>query len=87
MSTTEIVLSFPITVDAEKIDRLNMRRWKVADRLRVHRAGGDDADKELRMLADLCGVSTETILELDGSDYAKLIETYTGFSSTAQPKT
>ena len=85
--STEIVLDYPVTVDAERYDRLSMRRWKVADRLRVHRAGGDDADKELRMFADLCGVPVDAILELDGADYEKLVATYRGFSSTAQPKT
>lgn len=84
---TEIVLDYPVTVDAERYDRLSMRRWKVADRLRVHKAGGDDADKEIRMMADLCGVSQQVIMELDGADYDKLVSAYKSFSSTAQPKT
>lgn len=88
MSTaTEIVLDFPVTVDSERYDRLSMRRWKVADRLRVHKAGGDDADKEIRMMADLCGVSQQVVLELDGADYDKLVAVYKSFTSTAQPTT
>lgn len=82
----EIKLDFPVTVEAEKYSDLTMRRWKVADRLRVHRAGGDDAEKEIRMMADLCGVGTKVIEELDGSDYEKLLEVYKGFSSTAPSK-
>lgn len=85
-SQVEIKLDFPVTVEAEKYTALTMRRWKVADRLRVHRAGGDDAEKEIRMMADLCGVGTKVIEELDGADYDKLLETYKGFSSTAPSK-
>lgn len=85
--TTKIDLLYPVTVDGERHDSLNMRRWKVSDRLRVHKAGGDDADKEIRMMADLCGVSQAVIMELDGADYDQLTVAYKGFSSTARPKT
>ena len=82
----KITLDFPVTVEAETYTNLTMRRWKVGDRLRVHRAGGDDAEKEIRMMADLCGVGTNVIEELDGSDYDKLLAAYKGFSSTAPSK-
>ena len=39
------------------------------------------------MMADLCGVSQQVIMELDGADYDKLVSVYKSFSSTAQPKT
>lgn len=83
---TEIKLHYPVTVDGETYPALYMRRWKVADRVRAQRAGIDSADIELRLFADLCGVSSKVIEELDGSDYEQITEVYKGFSSTARQK-
>jgi hypothetical protein len=86
-ATVPVELYFPVTVGGETYNRFDMRRWKVADRLRIHRAGGDDAEKEIRMMADLCGVGTKVIEELDGSDYEQLLDAYRSFSSTAPSMT
>lgn len=86
--TTEIALDFPVTIDGAETRSLHMRRWKVADRLRIQRIPNlDDADREVRLMADLCGVPHDAILELDGADWQKVVDTYRGFTSTAKPTT
>jgi len=76
-----IKLKYPIDVAGEKITSLNLRRPKVRDMLAADKTGGSEAEKEVAMFANLCEVSRDAILELDGADYGQLQKTYSGFLS------
>jgi len=76
-----IKLKYPIDVAGEKITSLNLRRPKVRDMLAADRASGSDAEKEVSLFANLCEVSPDAIMELDGADYQQLQEIYSGFLS------
>ena len=79
---TTITLSFPVETEGEKVTELKMRRPKVRDMLAAD-AGGSDAQKELRLFANLCEVTPKTIENLDMADYLKVQEVYSGFLSSA----
>ena len=75
-------LQFPLDGPAgAKIDRLFLRRPKVRDMLAGDKAGGSDAEKEIRTFANLCEVSPETIEAMDMADYKRLQEAYANFLS------
>ncbi len=78
---TTIELKHPVTVDGAGIKQLTLRRPKVRDMIASDKAGGSDAEKEIRTFAHLCEVSPETIEELDLADYLKLQKAYQGFLS------
>ena len=72
MSENQIVLEYPVIVDAQEYKILHMRRCKVRDRRAAMKISGTDADKEIWLMASLCEVPTEVIDELDEADYAKI---------------
>jgi len=76
-----ITLKYPIEVAGEKITSLNLRRPKVRDMLAADKSSGSDAEKEVSMFANLCEVSPDAIMELDGKDYATLQQAYSAFLS------
>jgi hypothetical protein len=76
-----IKLKYPIDVAGEKITSLNLRRPKVRDMLAADKATGSDAEKEVHLFANLCEVSPDAIMELDGADYRQLQDTYSDFLS------
>lgn len=81
--TVDIPLDFPIDVDGEHIESLTMRRPKVRDSFKAKRAGGDDFDKGLAIMADLCERPQEVLLELDEIDLEKLQSQYGRFTGRA----
>jgi len=76
-----IKLKYPIEVAGEKITSLNLRRPKVRDMLAADKAADSEAEKEVAMFANLCEVSRDAILELDGADYGNLQKAYSDFLS------
>ncbi len=77
----KIELTYPIEIDGQTISELDIRRPKVRDMLAAD-AGGSDAEKELRLFANLCEQTPAAIEQLDMADYLKLQETYQGFLSS-----
>lgn len=86
MSTTEIVLTYPLEVSGGSVRSLHMRRPTVADMIAADKSKGSDAEKEVAMFANLCTVAPADLLKLDMADYQKLREVWTGFLSSDQPK-
>ena len=80
MSET-IELKHPITLDGEELKHLTLRRPKVRDMLAADKASGSDAEKEVRVFANLCEVAPAVIEALDMADYQALQERYQGFLS------
>lgn len=74
-----IELNYPITIDATEVKVLQMRRPKVADVILLQKSQGEDAEKEVKLFANLCEVSPDDIRQLDMMDYAKLQTQYGNF--------
>lgn len=71
-NTAKIELDFPIEISGVEVSHLVMRRPKVRDDLAAAKSSGSDEDKALMLVANLCEVTTEDLLELDSADWAKL---------------
>ena len=78
-ATAKIELDFPIQVSGVEVKHLVMRRPKVRDEVAYTKSKGDDSDKVLQLLASLCEVAPDDLLELDASDFAKLEAQYQDF--------
>jgi hypothetical protein len=76
----DITLQFPVDFDGAKIDTLTMRRPKVRDTLKAQRAQGGELEKGLALMADLCEVKKELLLEMDEIDLEKLQAQYLDFT-------
>ena len=86
---TRVELEYPVTVAGAETAELHMRRPKVRDERDARRAAGADAtdgEREIVLLANLCEVAPELLLELDMADYQRLQEAFTGFFPKASPK-
>ncbi|BCS94624.1 hypothetical protein DSLASN_02560 [Desulfoluna limicola] len=81
MSKSEIKLKYPVTVEEVETQNLSMRRPKVKDMLTGEKKGASDAEKEIRIFANLCEVAPEVIKELDMVDYGAVQKAYQAFLS------
>ena len=82
MSVKETLdLQFPITNNGEVCKQLHIRRPTVRDLLISEKASGNEIEKEIRLLANLCEVAPDLIEQLDMADYLQLQEKMTGFLS------
>lgn len=77
----KIQLNYPVELNGLTVNELNIRRPKVRDMLAADKSKGSEADKEIRMFANLCEVEPNVIEGLDLSDYANLQKVYQGFLS------
>lgn len=82
--TTQIDLTYPININGREVRSLQIRRPKVGDRLAVEKMNGDDAEKEIRFIANLCELAPSEVEKLDLSDYLKIQDTLAGFLSSTQ---
>lgn len=71
-ATARIELDFPIKVSGVEVKHFIMRRPKVRDEVAFTKSKVDDADKVLHLIASLCEVAPDDLLELDSADFAKL---------------
>ncbi len=71
-SSKKITLDFPITVSGVEVSHLVMRRPKLRDDLAAAKSSGSDEDKAIQLVANLCEVAPEDLMELDSADWAKL---------------
>lgn len=78
---TRVPLTHPVTVNGQELDHLTLRRPKVRDMLTADKQKTSDAEKEIRLFANLCEVAPEAIENLDLGDYRKLQEAYQDFLS------
>jgi len=70
---TEICLKYPVKLASGKtLDKIVLRRAKVADLKEAARAGASQDDQEIALLARLSGLLPEDMLELDLADYKVL---------------
>ena len=78
-ATAKIELEFPITISGVEVKHFVMRRPKVRDEVAFTKSKGDEADKTLSLMANLCEVTPDDLLELDSSDFKKLEEQFQDF--------
>lgn len=77
----QIDLATPIDMHGAKVAVLSIREPRVADMLAVEKMGGSDAEKELRLFANLTECEPAALQQLTLRDYAKLQKAYQGFLS------
>jgi hypothetical protein len=71
-NTAKITLTFPIKVSGVEVGHLIMRRPKVRDRVAASKAATHEADQTLHLVASLCEVPVDDLMELDDADWGKL---------------
>lgn len=77
--TAKIELDFPIEISGVKVEHLVMRRPKVRDEMAMAKSTQSDADKALLLIANLCEVAPDDLLELDAADWQKLEQQVVSF--------
>lgn len=77
--TEDIKLGVPIMVGGVETSVIRMREPTVRDQLTANKFKGDDADKELFIFANLCGLAPEDFHTMKMRDYTKLQAVYAGF--------
>lgn len=82
--TVTITLDYPINIDGIEVKTLSLRRMKVADQMAAEKLKGNDAEKEIALLANLCEMSPDDIQQLDIMDYAKLQAQLVNFHTPEQ---
>lgn len=74
---TEICLKYPVQLASGKaLDKLTLRRAKVADLREASKGGASQEDQEVALLARLSGLLPEDVLELDLADYKALQDAF-----------
>ncbi len=76
-----IELKYPFEINGVTCNTLSIRRPKVNDRLIAEKSSGTEIEKEIRLIANLCEVSPDNIMQLDLADYVAVQECLTGFLS------
>lgn len=76
-----IKLHFPITHDGLPIADMTLRRPTVGDHLAAQKTAGTDAEREIRLMANLAELPPAAIHLLDMKDYAQLQKVLGGFLS------
>lgn len=78
---TDIKLNKPISIDGATVAALRMREPTVADQLASNAMKGDDATKEITLIANLCDVSPEDIKKLTLKDYRAVQSAFLDFTA------
>ena len=74
---SEICLKYPVQLASGKtLDKLALRRAKVADLREASRGSASQEDQEVALLALLAGLLPEDVLELDLADYKALQDAF-----------
>lgn len=80
-----IDLDFPVTVDAVDYISLTIRRPKTKDTLKNSKSKASEFEKSINMIADLCDVAPNVIVELDDIDaqkFGKQLDAFRGGQSS-----
>ncbi|MDE0167363.1 MAG: phage tail assembly protein [Bryobacterales bacterium] len=78
---TTIKLKHPVKADGAEVAEVTMRAPKVRDMIAADKGGGSDAERELRMFANLCEITPRIIEELHLVDYKAMQGAYLDFLS------
>lgn len=84
-NTVTIQLTYGAQQAGAKLPHLTMRRPKVKDQLLVQKLPvKTEAEREIRLFANLCEVPQDTIEDLDLTDYRKVQDAYTAFTKEGE---
>ena len=75
----DIEFGYPVTVDGERVECVQMRNPLARDSRDAQRGGGTEADIEMRLFANLCELNPKALEVLDMSDYLKLQKQFRDF--------
>lgn len=70
-NTAKINLDYPITVSGVEVSHLIMRRPKVRDLMAAQKGGGGEAEMGIALVANLCEITPDDVMELDSADWDK----------------
>ena len=78
-TSTIITLSRAIDLNGETVTSLTLREPTVRDKVMFEKAKGSLLEKELAMIASLCGRSPEDLYGLPACDYDQLVKAFNDF--------
>lgn len=81
----EIRLDHPVETHGATVDRVSMRRPRVADQLAAEKTPGGDGAREVALFANLCQVAPDTIRTFALSDYLEMQRVFRDFLSRRRP--
>lgn len=79
--TNTIKLNYPIKHDNLPLSDITLRRPTVGDNLAAQKSAESDAEREIRLIANLSELPPDAIMKLDMQDYRKVQKELTGFLS------
>lgn len=74
-----VTLNSGVTIDGAKVKTITMREPQVRDNLAADAVKGSDAQKEIAMFANLCGLAPSDFDEMTSRDYTRLQRAYVNF--------
>ena len=79
-SSVDIKLDFPLTLrDGSKLETVIMRSPTVRDRMMRAKDKHIDIEADINMIANLTGLNTEDIMNMEGCDYLRLEAHFSNF--------
>lgn len=78
-TTTTVTLSRPVDLNGETVTSLTLREPTVRDKIMFEKAKGSLLEKELAMIASLCGRASEDLYGLPACDYDQLVKAFNDF--------
>lgn len=82
----KITLEEPIKIDSVEVHELNLRTPKVRDLIIANKKDSSEAEREVKLIANLAEAPAEVIQELDLRDYMKIQSWLQNFLSVDQEK-
>ena len=76
---TPVLFDYPFEHEGETVSGFEMRRPTVGDHLAAQKSAGTDAEREIRLIANLAELPPAAIHQLDMKDYAQLQKVLGGF--------
>lgn len=83
----EVELDYPIKVSGVETSTVFMRRPTVRDEIAVEKSKDSQGMKAAKLIANLCELDLDTVLDMDAADFNRLEDAYAGFRKGSQSKT
>lgn len=78
-NTITVILSRPLELNGETLTTLTVREPTVRDKIMFEKTKGDLMEKELAMIASLCGRAPQDLYPLPSYDYDQLVKAFNDF--------
>jgi hypothetical protein len=70
--TAKVLFDFPEMIGGVEVDFIVMRRPKVRDRVEAAKASTNEGEQAVHLIANLCEVPVDEIMQLDDANWGKL---------------